>query len=86
VPNITCYLEPDVFDEGIPEILKGAGLRVVDSGARVIFKEADPQVLTLARSATVPMACDVRIYADLLTAGARGEDVANHLREVVLGY
>ncbi len=86
VPSITCYLEPDAFDEGLPRILEAAGLRVVESGARVIFKEAEPQVLTLARSDSVPMASGVRIYADLLTAGARGEDAANHLREVVLGY
>lgn len=86
VPNITCYVEPEVFDHGLGQVVEEAGLRRVESGARVTFLRAEPQVLTLARRMDVPIASDVRIYADLLAAGARGEDAADHLREVLIGY
>ena len=86
VPTVTCYLQPDVFEHELDAIIDRVGLRRVTAGARVTFVEAEPQVLTLARGADLPLASDVRIYADLLVAGARGEDAAHHFREVRLGY
>lgn len=87
VPTITCYLEPEYFDDQVDHVLDAAHLRRVERGARVVFTRAEPHVVGLSRmSAIGPVASDARLYADLLAAGARGEEAADHLREVVLGY
>jgi hypothetical protein len=89
VPTITCYVNPNVIDTGLPAAFAHAGLRPVESGSRVDFRPAEPHLLVMAEpNATLhlPIASPVRVYADLLALGARGEDAANHLREVRLGY
>lgn len=89
VPTITCYVSPTVIDTGLPTVLQQAGLRPVTTGSRVDFLAAEPHVLTMAHhhaNPDLPLANPVRVYADLLRVGARGEDAADHLREVCLGY
>ncbi len=86
IPNLSLYLDPDVFDFGIDDVMDSTGLRRVQSGQRVTFIRAEDQVLTLATKAEPPLASDARIYADLLTAGSRGEQAASHLREVTLDF
>lgn len=86
IPSISCYVEATVFDSDLPRVLDRAGLRPVEAGERVTLRRAEPHVLTLASNTWPRTAPAVRVYADLLTAGVRGEDAAEHLRETVLGY
>ena len=89
VPTITCYISPNMIDASLPAVFDQAGLRPVKTGSRVDFRPAEPHVLAMAERNTnlhLPLASPVRVYADLLALGARGEDAASHLREVRLGY
>jgi hypothetical protein len=89
VPTITCYVSPKVIDTRLPAVFDQAGLRSVKTGSRVDFLPTEPHVLAMAGrnlNPRLPLASPVRVYADLLAMGARGEDAASHLREVRLGY
>lgn len=86
VPTITCYIDGEDFDARMPSILDEAGLRKVRTGGRVNFVRAEPHVLALASNEALPTASAPRVYADLLASGSRGEEAANHLREVLLDY
>jgi hypothetical protein len=86
IPTISCYIDAEPFDYEIDRIVAESELRRVDTGARVFLIRAEPQVLTLARQGELPLVGDPRIYADLLSVGARGEEAANNLRELVIGY
>lgn len=64
-----------------------AGLRKVESGARVELVQADPYVLrrTITES-DAPQVTGVRLYGDLLRLGVRGSDAAEHLRATRIGF
>lgn len=88
-PVLTVYLDRELFDDHgeLGSLLTRAGLRVVDSGARVDVVKADPYVLRRARlEAGAPQVSDIRLYGDLLRLGVRGPDGAEHLRETRIGF
>ena len=89
VSVITVYLDQEVFDD-VGELgswLTGAGLRRVESGARVDVVRADPYVLRQTRAEQgAPQVSDIRLYGDLLRLGVRGSDAAEHLRETRIGF
>jgi len=88
-PVITLYVDREVFDD-FGELglwMTKAGLRKVDSGARVDLVKADPYVLRRAKPESgTPQVSDIRLYGDLLRLGVRGSDGAEHLRETRIGF
>jgi hypothetical protein len=86
VPTVSCYVTPDVYDR-LPQTLQGTELVRVEIGARVLFHPAADAVLRQAVPTAVGLsASPIRVYADLLDAGVRGEDAAQHLRETLIGF
>jgi hypothetical protein len=60
-------------------------LREVDEGGRVIFWRADPRILKLAeRKHGVPVVSASRLYADLASFEARGQDAADHVKALLI--
>ena len=89
IPLVTVYLDRDVYQDPaeLNSWIARAGLRRVDSGARVDLVQADPYVLRRATSqAETPQVTDIRLYGDLLRVGVRGSDAAEHLRETRIGF
>lgn len=86
IPTITCYLEAAAYDHYLPSLMEAAGLREVETGSRVKFIRAEPHVLNWSvRESPDRVVSNVRLYGDLLRAGVRGEDAAEHLRETSIG-
>ncbi len=86
---VELYLTPDAYDDHLADLMDAAGLELVDSGARVRIRRADPYLLR--RSGPhgddgIPLVPDVRLYGDLLRGGVRGEDAATYLREQRIGF
>jgi len=87
VPSLTCYLAHDLYDDQLFNIMSALDLRPVPTGARVTFMRADPPVLAQCRVvAGIPVVSSIRLYGDLLKAGTRGSDAADHLRESEIGF
>ncbi len=87
VPNLTCYLAEDVYDNDLVSLMSSLELRPVPSGARVTFVRAEPQVLSQRREVVgIPFVSSIRLYGDLLRAGPRGVDAAEHTRESDIGF
>jgi hypothetical protein len=87
LPALDLYVHAAVFsdDEAVDELLDRAGLRRVDSGARVRIHSADRYLPKLIPPGTRQVG-DVRLYGDLLRFGVRGLDAAEHLRETRIGF
>lgn len=88
VPTISCYVDAAAFDHGLGHVMASAELRPSDEpGARITFIRAEIARIEPAE-ANAPDRCvnEIRLYGDLLRAGLRGDDAAEHLREVRLGF
>jgi len=84
---VTVYLAPDYYDRQLRSFMQSTELREVEHGARIVFWRADQQLFSHAGLVRgLPVAGPVRIYGDLLRLGARGEDAAEHLRDVRIGF
>ena len=87
VPNLTCYLAAEVYDDELDRLMSDLELRRVSAGPRVTFVRAEPQVLAQRRDEKgLPLVSKIRLFGDLLKAGARGADAADHLRESSIGF
>jgi hypothetical protein len=89
IPLLTAYLDREVFGDPaeLDSWIARAGLRRVDTGARVDLVQADPYLLRRTTlEAGIPQVSDIRLYGDLLRLGARGPDAAEHLRETRIGF
>lgn len=85
-PVLHVYLAADMFDEA-NDLMREAGIRPVDEGARIEFWEADFRLITQpGKPHPTPVASRPRLYADLLGLGGRGADAAQHLRETDLSF
>jgi len=84
------YLDETLFGDrlALNGLLEAADLMEVASGERVTVRPAPTAALRLAmREGSVPVASDVRLYADLLSSGGvRGADAAEHLRSTRIGF
>jgi len=84
---VTVYLAPDFYDWHLRAFMQSAELREVDHGARIVFWRAERQLFSHAGVVDgLPVVGPVRTYGDLLRLGVRGEDAAEHLREVRIGF
>ncbi|HEU5271646.1 MAG TPA: type IV toxin-antitoxin system AbiEi family antitoxin [Jatrophihabitans sp.] len=84
---VTVYLAPDFYDRQLRAFMQSTELREVEHGARIVFWRADQQLFShVDLVGGLPVAGPIRIYGDLLRLGARGEDAAEHLRDVRIGF
>jgi hypothetical protein len=85
VPSIHIYIADEDFAGPLTAAIGAAGLREVDDGGRVIFWRADPRILHLAeRKDEVPVVSAPRLYADLASFEARGQDAADHVKALLI--
>jgi hypothetical protein len=85
VPSVHIYVADEDFAGPLTTAIGAAGLREVDEGGRVIFWRADPRVLRLAeRKDGVPVVSAPRLYADLASFEARGQDAADHVKALLI--
>lgn len=84
-PSLHVYIAEQDFAGPLSSAMQAAGLREVEQGGRVTFWPAGPDLL--ARSATregMPVVSGPRLYADLISFGARGLDAAAHVKEQLI--
>jgi hypothetical protein len=80
-PSLHLYVADTDFAGPLSSAIQAAGLREVDQGGRVTFWMSDARVLKLAaQRADIPIVSPPRLYADLSSLGARGQDAADHLK------
>jgi hypothetical protein len=85
VPGVHVYISDEHFAGPLTAVIAAAGLREVDEGGRVVFWRADPRILDLAvRSEGVPVVSAPRLYADLSSFEARGQDAADHVKALLI--
>lgn len=84
-PSLHIYVAENDFAGALSRAIQEADLREVDEGGRVTFWAADRRLLALAtRHAGVRVVSPPRIYADLASFGARGQDAADHVRQQLI--
>lgn len=90
VSQIDLYLDPATYDRDRDDLLRRASLTPVTTGGRVRLLRADPHLHALIADhgdrAEVPLVPDVRLYADLLAGGVRGDEAAHELRDRRIGF
>jgi hypothetical protein len=80
-PSLHIYVSDTDFAGPLSSAIRSASMREVDEGGRVTFWMSDPRVLKLAaRPTDVPTVSPPRLYADLSSFGARGQDAADHVK------
>lgn len=85
VPSVHVYVADQDFAGPLTAAIPKAGLREVDTGGRVIFWRADPRILDLAtRHENIPVVSAPRLYADLSSFDARGQDAADHVKGLLI--
>lgn len=81
VPTVHVYVRDEDFAGPLSHAIENAGLRELDEGGRFTFWRADERTLALARKHRgLPVASPPRLYADLSSFGARGQDAADHVK------
>lgn len=84
-PSLHIYVSDADFAGPLSFAMEQAGLRELDEGGRVSFWRAEPRILTLAsKRQGLPVVSPPRLYADLSSLGARGQDVAEHLKRELI--
>jgi hypothetical protein len=85
VPGLHIYVSEDDFVGALTAAIAEAGLREVSEGARVTFWRADGRVLRLGEHHNgTPLVSPPRLYADLSSFGARGQDAADHIKRELI--
>jgi Transcriptional regulator, AbiEi antitoxin, Type IV TA system len=84
-PSLQIYVADTDFAGPLSSAIQAASLREVDEAGRVTFWMSDPRVLGLAaRWTDVPTVSPPRLYANLSSFGARGQDAADHVKEQLI--
>ncbi|TQL40446.1 transcriptional regulator with AbiEi antitoxin domain of type IV toxin-antitoxin system [Homoserinimonas aerilata] len=87
VQTVSVYVDANTFDADLERRATMAGLRRVESGERVRLLRADGVVLKDAEMLNgIRVVSPIRLYGDLLRLGGRGEDAAEHLRRIAIGW
>lgn len=84
-PTLHVYVTDGDFAGPLTNAFEASGLREVEEGGRATFWAADSRLFKLAwRSRGVPIVSAPRLYADLSSFGARGQDAADHVRSQLI--
>jgi len=84
-PSVHVYVAQADFTGSLTQAIEAAGLHEVEQGGRLIFWAAEPSALALSwRAHGIPIVSPPRLYADLSSLGARGQDAADHVREQLI--
>jgi hypothetical protein len=84
-PSLHIYVADEDFAGPLSAAIKDGGLREVDEGGRVTFWRADQRIFRLAGTYNgLPVASPPRLYADLSSFGARGQDAADHVKSELI--
>ncbi|MGI8801438.1 MAG: type IV toxin-antitoxin system AbiEi family antitoxin [Solirubrobacteraceae bacterium] len=84
-PALHVYVADRDFAGRLSSAIEDAGLSEVDEGGRVTFWRADHRVFKLAGERDgLPVVSAPRLYADLSSFGARGQDAADHVRDELI--
>jgi len=90
VNKVQLYVKNIKDVKNLEELLK---LQAVDNGANVeVYIPYDkgvfykPQTASISKEVSVPIVSSVQLYMDLFNNPARGEEQAEHLRELKLGF
>ncbi|MGV8851607.1 MAG: type IV toxin-antitoxin system AbiEi family antitoxin [Rhodoglobus sp.] len=87
IPTVSVYVARGVYGNELASIADRVGLRRVESGPRVIFMPAEPQVFEASRVVgEIHAVSPIRLYGDLLRQQGRGVDAAEHLRDITIGW
>lgn len=84
---LRCYVSDAVEGRDLQDRLTAAGLTRADESNRVEIIHAPQNVMSgVEQRGGHPIASPVRVYADLLHDGVCGDDAAQHLRDVAVGF
>jgi hypothetical protein len=84
-PSLQLYVAEENFAGPLSDVIERAGLREIDEGGRVTFWAADARTLALAtRRDDIPIVSAPRLFADLTALGGRGQDAADHVKELLI--
>lgn len=84
-PSVHVYVARADFAGSLTQAIEAAGLHEVEQGGRLIFWAAEPSTIALSwRAHGIPVVSPPRLYADLSSLGARGQDAADHVREQLI--
>jgi hypothetical protein len=84
-PSLHIYVADEDFAGPLSVAIEDGGLREVDEGGRVNFWRADRRIFSLAGVRRgLPVASPPRLYADLSSLGARGQDAADHVKSELI--
>lgn len=85
VPTVHVYVRDEDFAGALSRAIEDAGLRELDEGGRFNFWRADERTFALTRKHRgLPVASPPRLYADLSSFGARGQDAADHVKSELI--
>lgn len=85
VPGLHVYVSEDGFAGALSTVMAEAGLREVSEGARVTFWRTDSRMLQRCElHDSTPLVSPPRLYADLSSFGARGQDAADHVKRELI--
>jgi hypothetical protein len=80
-PSLHIYVADEDFAGPLSAAIKAGGLREVGDGGRVTFWRTDRRTLDLASEHRgLPVVSAPRLYADLASFDARGQDAADHVK------
>ena len=84
-PSLHVYVAESDFAGPLSDAIEHAGLREVEEGGRVTFWAADTRTLALAtQREDMPIVSAPRLFADLTALGGRGQDAADHVKELLI--
>jgi hypothetical protein len=84
-PSLHVYVAEEDFAGPLSAAIEDGGLREVDEGGRVTFWRADKRIFKLVGiHRRLPVASPPRLYADLSSFGARGQDAADHVKNELI--
>jgi hypothetical protein len=85
-PSLQIYVADEDFTRSLTSAIDAAGLREVDEGGTVTFWRADARIFKLKEGDGIPIVSPARLYADLSSSGARGQDAADHVKAQLIDW
>lgn len=84
---VRCHIDGRIGSQSFDELAREAGLTPTKAGARVVVSTARPPVFTASTvDSGLRIVDPIRAYVDLLRDSIRGEEPAEHLRRLAIGF